>query len=354
MKKSVAPKKSPQSAPSTKSENHSFFYLGIGAGILLCGALAAFVYVVYNATSAPLSEAYEYSATTAIADRSGVVITPHVPQLPLIADASTPVFAVTESGFPQRNNEILDLNGGITAEAALVYDPVHQKVLYEHNAALRWPIASLAKLMSAVVVLDSFDLESDVTMSDAAVATTGDAGDLVSGERLSVVDLLHALLIPSSNDAAIAFGESLGIDEFVVLMNRKASQFGMIETTFVEPSGLDKGNVSTAWDLARFIKAIQNRSLIWEILQKPDATVYSLDAHRAHVLTTTNKILQRPEIIAAKTGFTTQSLENYAALIASPNNDTLIMVILGSKNRFADAIALADWVSKAYQWSNPQ
>jgi D-alanyl-D-alanine carboxypeptidase len=130
-------------------------------------------------------------------------------------------------------------------------------VLFAKHADRRRPIASLTKVMTALVVLEDASADETVVVSARAAGTRGSQLGLVVGERISVQQLLYALLMQSSNDAAIALAEHVGgsVEAFVGLMNHMAEQMGLRRTRFRDPAGLDDRGYSTAHDLAVIVRA---------------------------------------------------------------------------------------------------
>lgn len=140
-----------------------------------------------------------------------------------------------------------------SAQAATVIDVSSGRILYEKNADQKLPIASLTKIMTAIVAIEEGDLTEHVKASRNAVRTEGSSIYLRRGEELTLEDLLYGLMLRSGNDAAVAIAEHVGgsVEGFAFLMNEKANYIGLTSTHFVNPHGLDHRNhYSTARDLA--------------------------------------------------------------------------------------------------------
>lgn len=247
----------------------------------------------------------------------------------------------------------------IFASSALAVEPVTQKVLYHKNIFDPRPIASLTKLMSALIVIDEMNLNDIVRISPAAVATYGEQGDLARDERITIENLLYILLITSSNDAAIALEEYYnsfrveGDKTFVAAMNRKAQELGLLDTFFVEPSGLNINNRSTAYDLARLADYVFQRPILRQIMSTQTIDVQSIDGTINHHLVNSNKLLGVMEgVLAGKTGYTEEAGESIVLFVKKSENidDYLIYVILDSQDRVKAARQLIGWVKKAYIW----
>jgi len=267
--------------------------------------------------------------------------------------------------FPIRDWNIADPE--ITAKTALVYDTGHQEFLFQKNGIYdAHPIASLTKLMTALVTLENADPTTTFKISSEAVATEGEMGSLRVGETLSVETLLYTLLAESSNDAAVALAENIPAPnensnatsaadktkKFVDLMNQKAKSLGLKNTFFDDPSGLSPQNYSCAWDVARLLlEAIQN-PLLRKIMQTRSIDLRSVDGRFNHHLVNTNKLLGViPEIIGGKTGYTEEAGNCMVLALIPPDNEgNLITVVMDSQNRLNETKILVEWTKKAYLW----
>jgi D-alanyl-D-alanine carboxypeptidase (penicillin-binding protein 5/6) len=201
--------------------------------------------------------------------------------------------------------------------------------------------------MTALVVLQHAGLADPVVVSPQAAATPGSRMGLSAGETLTVGDLLYGLLLPSGNDAAIALAEHVSGSEadFVALMNETATALGLAETHFANPHGLDDPMAATsAADLAALTQAALAYPAFAQIVATQSASV------AGYWLVNTNQLLALyPGADGIKTGTTAAAGE---CLVASVTRDghRLLAVLLGSADRYADAIALLDYAAAGWQW----
>lgn len=240
----------------------------------------------------------------------------------------------------------------IKAKAGVVFDWDGEKFLYQKNIKEKLPIASLTKIMTAIVALENLGLEDVITISRKAVMTEGENGRLIISEKLSVINLLYVMLIESSNDAAVALADAIG-DDFVALMNKKAKEIGLENTHFVDVTGIGMWNYSTIFDLTQLIKYSFNKPLIWQILGVREIEIYSQDGKISHNLVNTNKLLDKvPEMIGGKTGFTEEAGNCMLTIveISEKPGKYLITVILNAENRELETKKLIEWAQKAYMW----
>ena len=250
------------------------------------------------------------------------------------------------------NVDDVDLN----TASAFAMDVYSGKILYQKNSEQKQPIASLTKIMTAVAFLENFkekDLEQTTTISKEAVETYGRIGNLYVGEKISLKNLLYILLMSSSNDAAVALAEytkEQGEMDLVDLMNEKAQKLNLKNTSFIDPSGLDQDNISTAEDLIAITKYALNFEIIRDILKTNTIDLPSADGSYIHHLTNTNKLLNKiPEVIGGKTGYTEEAGKCMLLIIKiSDKNNIIILAVLGAEDRFAEAEKLANWVKNAY------
>jgi len=243
----------------------------------------------------------------------------------------------------------------IQAKAAGVFDPQGDKFLFQVNIKEKLPIASLTKIMTAIIVLENLNLDDVIVVSRKAVMTEGENGRLVIGEKLTVRNLLYVMLIKSSNDAAVALKDR--INDFIALMNKKAKELGLENTHFVDSTGISKFNYSTIFDLAKIAKYSFDKPLIWQMLGIREIEVYSQDRKFKHYLVNTNKLLfesanLQTQIIGGKTGFTKEAGGCMLTIIKKPNKpgEYLIVIVLGANNRELETKKLIEWTEKAYLW----
>ena len=238
----------------------------------------------------------------------------------------------------------------VRAQAAMIYNPTTHEVLWESNGYTRRSIASITKVMTALVFLDEDpDLMRDVVVSRRDVRRASTTY-LRRGERLRLHDVLHLALVASDNSAArvLARVSPWGTSEFVERMNRKAAELGLRSTSFSDPSGLGESNLSTAYDLSRLIAYASEHPVIARIMRKQSYRMRT--SRRRLTVRNTNRLLQgRVVVQAGKTGYIDASGYCLAAVVRLPGSDPLSVVVLGAGSnagRFREVTRLADWVSK--------
>lgn len=256
--------------------------------------------------------------------------------------------------FPIRNWSIPEPE--ILAKSAVIInfkEGGRDNVLFQKNTEQALPIASLTKLMTAIITLENYNPEEIVRVSKDAVETNGDNGGLINGEELKIKDLLYIMLVESSNDAAQALAENgsrIDYATFIGLMNKKAKEMGLNNTQFVEPIGLDPKNQSTVLEIAKITEYALKFPLLADILKTPAITVYSVDKKFIHNLVSTNKLFGKiPILVGGKTGYTDEA-NGCMTTISNINNNYLITVILGSSQREDDTTKLIEWSQKAWIW----
>lgn len=231
-------------------------------------------------------------------------------------------------------------------------------ILSEKKADEVIAIASLTKLMTAIIVLENYNLDDLIQISASAVATYGDAGNLQIGEIMTIRDLLYITLIESSNDGAEALAEKMGVSTFVYKMNEKAASLGMNNTWFINPSGLDEGNLynfSTVNDLKKMVVYIlENHSLIAEILSLPEKELTS-HSGISRTIRNTNVLLEESDAyLWGKTGYTNRAngcliliLNNFSI---NNNQGYVINIIAGADDKFGEARKLEQWLKESFIW----
>ena len=261
---------------------------------------------------------------------------------------------VVQNLLPYRDWQIEDLK--IDSEAAISVETdllAQKKVLFKKNETKILPKASLSKLMTALVILENYDLQKQVTITDADVAQEGEQGDLKVGQVLSVKNLLYITLIESSNDAAFALSSTVGQDKFVALMNTDSNNMGLLSTHFADSSGLDVKSYSTAKDLVTLTEYLLNKyPFIWKIIGLKEFDLYLDNGQFHHKLISTNKLLgEIPEVVGGKTGFTNDAKGTFLVIEKSPTEGNyLINVVLGSTDRLEEMKKIINWLNVAYKW----
>ena len=233
--------------------------------------------------------------------------------------------------------------GGVYARHAVVLDPATGELLYEKNAAITAPIASLSKLMTAIVFLEQEPQLDRVVEVTRAELRGGGRTQLRNHERLQLNDLLHMSLMSSDNVATRVLVRESGLsaEDFLGSMNRRAVELGLARTRFVEFTGLDERNVATAADCATLLRAAAENPRIQEIMTTRSYEFRS--ATRPHFVANTNRLLYgRYEIRGGKTGFISEAGYCLATWVHTQGRD-LIAVVLGAptaSTRFADVVRM--------------
>ncbi len=242
----------------------------------------------------------------------------------------------------------LDLKSSV----ALVLDSDTNEVLFSKNSQAVLPIASLTKLMTAVVVTEAnLPLDEMLTVTAEDVDTEkASRSRLRVGTKLSREEMLHLALMASENRAAHALGRAYpgGLDAFVAAMNRKALDLGMTDTHYVEPTGLSSRNQSSARDLATLVKAAEEHQMIREFSTSSEYEVEL--GRRPAQFRTTNSLVRSPswDIALQKTGYITEA-GRCLVMQARMAGRKLIMVFLdsnGKQSRLGDAERVRRWVSE--------
>ncbi len=237
----------------------------------------------------------------------------------------------------------------LRAEAAVVYNPETNEIVWGTDVQQQRPIASITKVMTALVVLDQqIDLTRDVVVSARDVRRASTTY-LRRRERVTLDNLMHLALIASDNAAArvLARATGLGTKEFIRLMNQKANELGLQDTQFVDPSGLHENNLSTPYDVARLITTASREPTIARIMR--NKTYRLRTSRRGLTIRNTNRLLRGSySIQAGKTGYIDEAGFCLATVVKLPGKDPLAVVVLGAGSnagRFREVRRLVDWVS---------
>ena len=236
----------------------------------------------------------------------------------------------------------------LSAKSYLVADLDSGYVFAEKNSSDPFPIASLTKLMTAVVVAENVNLEKSILIKEKMLEAYGSTEGLEVGKRFRVVELFYPLLIESSNDVAEALSYFLGREKTVKLMNEKAKFILMKSTKFTDPSGFDSGNVSTARDLfylARYI--FNNRPPILEITKGNKVRSFGDVSFDIEKFWNKNVFINDPTFVGGKTGFIKESKYTAVFIFRLSDKDgaerNIAIILLAAQSNKIDT-------QKAYMW----
>ncbi|KNY26777.1 D-alanyl-D-alanine carboxypeptidase family protein [Pseudobacteroides cellulosolvens] len=232
--------------------------------------------------------------------------------------------------FVSKQKDVLASIPVVNAHAAIVMDSNSGRILYSKNAEQRKYIASTTKIMTAIVTLENGNLDDIVTISKRAASIKGSSINLKEGEKLKLKELLYGLMLNSGNDAAIAIAEHIGgdVETFVDMMNKKAKELNLVNTSFKTPHGLDReGHYSTALELAQMAKYALSKPEFASICKTISKSITGRSLYN------TNEMLGfYPGADGVKTGYTGQAGR---CLVCSATRDgwRLISVVLGCPTR---------------------
>jgi serine-type D-Ala-D-Ala carboxypeptidase (penicillin-binding protein 5/6) len=228
----------------------------------------------------------------------------------------------------------------LEAQAAVIYDPETGRVLYDKNAQMQLPLASLTKLMTADTALAQLSVNSSVRITDDSTKTINDSGDinLKSGQVWKAGDLIRYALLSSSNNAMAAVAESVGSTTFIHDMNANAKKLGLAQSYFLDPAGLDltpglSGAYGSARDMAILASAFYERyPSFFESTLLAGKTFDSGDG-LLHGKATAAPLLAIPGLIGAKTGYTDLAGGNLVAIFDVGLGHPLVAVVLHSSEQ---------------------
>ncbi len=238
----------------------------------------------------------------------------------------------------------------LSATAVYAIDLSSMTVLYEKDSQKVLYPASTSKMMTALVALDTFNLDEELLVGKEATVS-GNKLALKEGNSMTVQDLLAALLIFSANDSAyvLANHDELGLDNFVNKMNQKANDLGLTQTHFVNPAGFDDpGQTSTARDLTIIARELLRHQQLKELVamqhQQISGPNWSYDLYNSNQL-----LGQIQGVTGVKTGTTQLAGEVLVTLIERDGHQILI-TLMNSQDRYQDTSKLIAWILNNYEW----
>ncbi len=227
----------------------------------------------------------------------------------------------------------------IAASSYLAVDLSDNSVLLEKNSDKAYPIASVTKLMTAVIVLENIDMDRKITLTEEMLVPLGESPSLFEGLTISAENLLKATLIQSSNDAAESMAYFLGKKKFIGLMSQKAQELDMDNTVFFDVHGLNPVNTSTVTDLVKLLAYIRENHV--EVLNIAKDNNFWLPDEAGTMLKfqNVNNFYPLAAFIGGKTGYLVEAKQTLASIF-NVDGKQVAIVLLHSTNRQADVFAI--------------
>lgn len=305
--------------------------------LLFVGSLSVFILAAsYEVRSASFSSEVKDEN-----DEADEALTPLEPITLISAVGKSGTSSVASTALPKVFSE------KIQAGAILVADLDTGDVLVERNKNGKYPIASLTKLLTAIVAKENINDSDSVLITNSALGAEGNSGGLKRGERLLASELMYPLLIVSSNDASEAFAEHYGRKDFIRKMNEKAVSIGAWNSKFSDPSGLGVGDTSTAHDVFQIVK--------WMREYYPGLLAVTNDKTKiikGHTWTNSMRFLNMSSFDSGKNGFTTEAARtatvNFTLKDSKGINRHINITVLHSVNRNKDILYLLEYLKQYY------
>lgn len=247
----------------------------------------------------------------------------------------------------------IEYDQSVSAKGAILIEQESGRILFEKEAQTPMRIASITKIMTAILAIESGEMEEEVLVSSRAINTEGSSIYLTEGEKIPLKDLVYGLMLRSGNDAAIAIAEHVGgsVEGFVYMMNDKAKEIGMDQTTFANPHGLDdhEEHYSTAFDMAILTQYAMRNSTYQEVSSTES---YRSETSQDHirVFKNKNRLLTQlyPYSTGGKTGYTKRARRTLVST-AKKDDLQLIAVTIDAPSDWHDHMNLFNWGFDSFQ-----
>lgn len=240
----------------------------------------------------------------------------------------------------------------VNAAGIMAIDAATGTPLFTQNSGKRLPIASVTKMVTTLVILSRHSVNDTVTIPKLPTYQTADETiGLIPGEKYKLGDLVRAALIPSANDAAdaLALYDSGTTAKFAAHMNAKMAEWGIADTRFSNPSGLqDTGNYASAAALAKIATLAIANPFIRQTVNQTE-TIFTSASGRTFDLKTTDQLLATGQFYGIKTGYTPAAGECFVGLTRIQGHE-VITVVLGADDRFGSTQSLVNWIGRNWQW----
>lgn len=256
---------------------------------------------------------------------------------------------------PARIYSFENLNPEISAQSILSFNPDSGQIYFFKDVDTRRQIASLTKLMTAIVAMDNMDLDEVITVNEIPLYGEDEiwSMELQKGDKVRVEDLLKMMLISSYNDAAIVLAESLGSEEFISLMNEKALLLDLKDTHFSNPCGFDSAeNYSSANDLRKIVTTFLKYPTLADMAGNSSSEVEYIREGEGvkKVVYTTNSLLENEFVKGIKTGYTEDAGRCLITLFEYENNERLVNILLNSDDRYEDTEVIEGDIRDQLYW----
>lgn len=233
----------------------------------------------------------------------------------------------------------------ILAKSYLVADLKTGEIIKESQDTKPYPLASMSKLMTALVAHEKMDSQQMAIVSRSSYNTFGTQGELLLGESIRISDLMYPLLMESSNDGAEVIADAYGHANFMTEMNKKAISLGMVDTYYNDPSGLDAKNVSTVDDQFKLVKYIYEKAPV--IFDLTRVRQFEIINHRWY---NKNKIMNIDSFLGGKNGFIDESRQTTASLfdiqLAKGGKRAIAIILLKTNDREGDVVKIINFLKK--------
>lgn len=272
----------------------------------------------------------------------------------LFTDEESSRETVASNGFrisplPEKSLSFTEISSN--AGGAMFSDNTSGEILFEINAHKKLPMASITKLMTALITVEYTNPDDVVTVNSLPVQPLDTIMGLSVGDKLTVKELLHGLLIESGADASLALsGHIAGNDQkFAALMNERASKLGLTETQFTNSIGHDEsGHYSTPADLTKLARVALTNPIIAEIVAKKSYVATGVTGKK-YYLSNTNLLLDNQNYKGIKTG-TTFAAGQCLLSLYDDGTRRIIGVLLGSPSRFTETSGIIEWTKRSFTW----
>ncbi|MGB2601403.1 MAG: serine hydrolase [Candidatus Omnitrophota bacterium] len=238
-----------------------------------------------------------------------------------------------------------DINISVSARSAVIMEIRDSDILYQKNPEEKFPPASTAKVMTAIVAIENLPLSDEIVPNEKTVHVEPTVAGLKPGVKYRLADLIKAILVKSANDAALVIAEAVAGSEkeFAVLMNAKAKEIGMENTYFATASGLPMGKkdaqYTTSMDLAKMMRYALQYPIIPEYMAQKDTTIYGSDNKKIYLKTHNKSLFSKKGASWGKTGYTREARRTFVGIDPS-RKPRIIIALLKSNALWSDISTL--------------
>lgn len=307
--------------------------------------------IPYYTNGVPVSDSFSGGCIRLPTDQAEALFRAAGTGMPVLVYSSADRMLPDESYYKKADNDGGLSEHAVSAQGAIAVDFESGNILWEKNRDAAYPIASITKLMTALVAVESINRYKILSMDAVSLRTAGDSASLLEGDTFQSEEWLYPMLLTSSNDIAARYQREVW--GFTTIMNQKARALGMTETFFDDPTGLSPRNISSVQDLYRLLRFLaEHKKPVFDITGLARYEAVSRSGGKKHEWLNMNWNMKDQRFIAGKSGTSPEALQNMAGVFGVKFGESgtrpVAIIVLGSQDRVSDTDAIIAYLERDF------